>query len=743
MGDTLGTLRIFDATDGPFGLCGRFLAELGADVSAVRSETSDDSLSTVRSRRYINVPKHMFWGTRKNLLEELGKGSGRLGGFDVVIVDDSCALAGGLKQLAQGLADSGRIPVTCAISWFGANGGPFGEWRGSEAVMQAVSGLAATTGVPDDEPTLSRTAIIEHATGYYAAASILAALRQPVRHDARRFLDVCAYDVGVNYLFLFLSRYWVLGERGGPLGNRHSTCAPWNLYPCADGAIVICTTTNKQWERLCQLMGCPGAPNIYPTPTARYQHVDEVDRLVSDWTKCHSVDSVASLLRGIQIAAAPVRAMNELLADQHFIERQLATMSEMQSPSIGDQRGVELTPGSAFKLSKTPAVTRPSTSESPSHLHGAATTRRLKAPRVVELGAYGAGPYVGRLLAELGARVIKIEPPDGDPVKNFQPQINGESYPYLLYNSGKRSISLDLRSETGLAAARSIIRGADALIENLAPGTMNRLGLGYDQVKAINPNLVYCSVSGFGRRGPLSDLLAYDTIIQAASGCMDLTRTRNEGIPVKVGISVADLLPPTAGAAAILAALYYCDRNDQASGQFIDMAMFDVLALATQNNWHTSASSSEPDHANGRRPIVAKCHDGYVVVEMRNSEDLSLLGKVLDIGAAQASGVAGAVVNALPVWASKLRSAEVAGRLQSAGIPAAPVLDVASVAEHEHTHYRQLISVSESSSGSRAPSTRSAMKSVESLPVLSLGPVPLAWTPSELVGDQSGSCWEW
>ncbi|MBN8920134.1 MAG: CoA transferase [Rhizobiales bacterium] len=202
--------------------------------------------------------------------------------------------------------------------------------------------------------------------------------------------------------------------------------------------------------------------------------------------------------------------------------------------------------------------------------------------RVLDLTNVLAGPYCGYQLALLGADVIKVEAPGGGDLARqlgASPELNRAhmGVSFLAQNAGKRSITLDLKAETDRAHFRDLVASADALVENFRPGVMTRLGFGYELLRAIRPDLVYCAISGFGQTGPLKDNPAYDQIIQGLSGVMSITGTP-ESAPLRVGYPVCDTIGGLAGAFAIAAALVR--RAKTREGAFLDVSMLEATLSA-------------------------------------------------------------------------------------------------------------------------------------------------------------------
>ncbi len=199
----------------------------------------------------------------------------------------------------------------------------------------------------------------------------------------------------------------------------------------------------------------------------------------------------------------------------------------------------------------------------------------LQGIRVLDFTRVLAGPSAALALADLGAEVIKIEPPGtGDETRSFPPFREGESHYYIAINRGKKSIVIDLKSEAGVQLVKDLAAKCDIVIENYRPGVMDRLGLGYDTLAAINPRLIYCSISGFGMNGPLKDRPSFDIVLQAMSGALSVNGEPG-ALPTKLGIPLGDLIGGINGPISILAALH--ERHATGRGRYIDISLFDGM----------------------------------------------------------------------------------------------------------------------------------------------------------------------
>jgi itaconate CoA-transferase len=211
----------------------------------------------------------------------------------------------------------------------------------------------------------------------------------------------------------------------------------------------------------------------------------------------------------------------------------------------------------------------------------------LSGVRVLALEVSVAGPHTTRILGDMGAEVIKIEKPGtGDLIRNWDTAVRGLSSGYVWLNGNKRSFAIDLKKKAGLDAVLRLAERADVVLENFAPGVAERMGLGAEELRARNPRLIYCSLSGYGQDGPYRDVKAYDLLIQGEAGIIATTGYPDK--PAKVGLPIIDLASSMYAAIAILLALY--QREKTGTGQFIDIAMFDSavawLGYFPHHYWH-------------------------------------------------------------------------------------------------------------------------------------------------------------
>ncbi len=329
----------------------------------------------------------------------------------------------------------------------------------------------------------------------------------------------------------------------------------------------------------------------------------------------------------------------------------------------------------------------------------------LSGIRVLDLSRVLAGPYCTALLADLGAEVIKLEPPAGDDYRHIGPFKDGESALFTLNNRGKKSVVLDLKKPEDLELAQALAARVDVVVENFRPGVAARLGLGAVALREANPRLVYCSISGFGQDGPFKDLPAYDLVVQAMSGLMAATGEEG-GAPLKAGESIADLVAGLFASWSIMAALVR--RNATGQGATLDVAMYDALfSMLTTSHAQYFYGGVLPARVGNRHPLSTPfgcfgTSDGQVVIAVLNGGQFErlagLIGKpeIADdprfASDSSRTGHEPVLRTLIKDWSGRLTTREAVAALSAHGLPAAPILDIAEAAANEHALMRGLVS---------------------------------------------------
>ncbi len=329
----------------------------------------------------------------------------------------------------------------------------------------------------------------------------------------------------------------------------------------------------------------------------------------------------------------------------------------------------------------------------------------LEGLRILDLSRVLAGPYATMILADLGADVIKIEMPGtGDDSRNFGPYLHGESAYFMSLNRNKRSVTLNLKSPRGKQIIRELAAQVDVVIENFRPGTLEKLGLGYETLREINPRLIYAAISGFGRTGPYSQRPAYDGVVQAMGGVMSITGPE-DGTPTRVGTSIGDIIAGIFMATGVLSALAARERTGQ--GQLVDVAMLDCQVAILENAIARYGVTGEiPRPIGSRHPSVVplepfETQDGELMVAVGNDTVWLRLCEALerpDLGAdprftTNPSRLAH-YAELRPLLAEIFvtrTNADWQARLDAVGVPASPINNVPQVMEHPQVLAREML----------------------------------------------------
>lgn len=325
--------------------------------------------------------------------------------------------------------------------------------------------------------------------------------------------------------------------------------------------------------------------------------------------------------------------------------------------------------------------------------------------RVIDLSRILGGPYCGQILGDHGAEVLKIEPPQGDDTRSWGPPFrNGVASYYMGLNRNKTGMRLDLASETGREVLLGLLEGADVLVENFKTGTMEKWGLGYEQLSQRFPALIHCRVSGFGATGPLGGLAGYDAAVQAMAGIMSVNGEA-DGQPLRVGLPVVDLVTGLNAALGVLLALQ--DRARTGKGQFVEASLYDCgLSLLHPHAANWFMDGREPKLTGNAHPNIYP-YDAFptrtapIFLAVGNDRQFVLLCKHLgqpelaedeDFSRAAARSVNRANLRERLIGLLREHDGpRLAEELMAIGVPCAPVLSVSAALEHPHTAHREMV----------------------------------------------------
>lgn len=324
--------------------------------------------------------------------------------------------------------------------------------------------------------------------------------------------------------------------------------------------------------------------------------------------------------------------------------------------------------------------------------------------KIIDLTQAMSGPFATMLLGDLGAEVIKVEPPDGDQTRSWAPPyMDGLSSYFMSTNRNKKSISIDLKTPEGKEILKRLIESSDVLVENFRPGVMEKFGFSREEAMKLNCKLIYCSISGFGQTGPMKDLPGYDLVILAMSGLLGITGNPGSS-PVKFAVPIADITTALFAAVSILASLYR--RKDTGKGQYIDLSMLDsnFLVLTHQLTSYLSTGKN-PEKLGSAHSSIApyqafRTKDGYIVITVGTEKLWGIFCNILDPSLMAIKEFRSNVdrVEHRELLESRINklledktTSEVYKILSHAGIPCAPVNSVSEAVNNEQIKFREMI----------------------------------------------------
>lgn len=550
----------------------------------------------------------------------------------------------------------------------------------SELTLQAETGILSVTGQSGDEPTRAGIPLAASSAALLGTAGAVAALLERRRSGEGQIVECAERDALLAFVGSTAPSHFLLGRAPSRIGNRHVMAAPWNTYECADGWVVIATMGDRQWRELCLLMGQSdlAADEGFRGSEERVRNVDAVDRVVTDWTCQRSVESVIEELERVGVPVGPIAPPTPLTDDGDAADSATSKSSPCPFNLKSVERTGSCTDGEASLVA-----------ECDRHSAATAPLRPLAGQLIVEAGAYTAGPVAGRLLAALGARVVKLEPPDGEPTRRVALRINGDAYLYLLNNTDKQSLASSSDDEHDRALLRQLLGTADAVLTNLSSEQNARLALSQEDINQVSPRAVYCKISGYGDMAGAAQKKAFDTVVQATSGIMEVTGWPN-GMPTRLGISVADQLGASAAALAIVSALYA--RESQPStwnGLSAEISLQRVSQWATVEAWPRLGQPRRSSRNGNAHPWlrvddVYHTADGILALGTRRRSDvlsvLRLAKSIVETEPAPAltsgpgaQGI-GRVRATLTSWLMRLSTDDALRLCRQAGVPASRVL---------------------------------------------------------------------
>jgi crotonobetainyl-CoA:carnitine CoA-transferase CaiB-like acyl-CoA transferase len=669
-------------------LCGRLLADAGADVTA-----ADEGSGPPGGDRHAAYEWHRRYHGQRALRLRPADLAPLAEQADVVLADQDWVsrLAAAGHRLDDLTAGQPGL-VVAALTPYGLTG-PLAGHAASDLLLQAVTGIAMTNGYDGEPPLQAGVPIPTMAAAAFGASAVVAALVERQRSGRGQLIDVSGYDAALCCLGTLLPTVFRTGRHLRRIGNRHTMGAPWNAYPTSDGWVVITTMGQTLWHKVAALTGQDGLADDprFADPVDRVANVEELDEIISRWTRKSTTGQILDQCAGQDVPAGRIPTLTEALQDIQLRSRPVLAAGEDGRPFPGPLPSARDTD---------PVGDRPSAA--PDDPEPGLDTLPLDGVRVLELGAFTAGPLAGRLLGALGADVLKVEPPKGENCRSLTERVDGSGYLFHLNNTDKRGAVADLTAPEDRQRVQALAAGADVLLTNLSDGVLTAAGLDEAALRPAAPGLIYCAISAYGHTGPLAGRKAFDSVIQAHAGAMALTGWPS-GAPLKAAISWADVMSAALATFGVVCALYA--RPSTGRGRTIDLALLDAVAWSTQLRWAEAVvGDAEPSRlGNGHQTDaphgVYPCADGWLSLHVTSDDQWQSLAGLLDDDRADPDLATAAgrrarssiVDDAISEWTATRTATEAVTALSQAGVPAGPVQDLPAVVAHPHTSARGML----------------------------------------------------
>ncbi|MBI2166249.1 MAG: CoA transferase [Chloroflexi bacterium] len=611
----------------------------------------------------------------------------------------------------------GIIYVTCP--GFGYEG-PMWDWPSADRPAQAFSGFGSLSGPPGGPGEMVRTGgILDFNASAYIATGVLLGLLHRERTGLGLWVKLSQVGNGIAVQITRVGEYLATGETPMPMGTASASTVPHQAFLCQDRRyLAVGVVTDAQWQGLCKALGREdlAQDSRFATNLSRVQNRHVLISILEEVFQSKPARWWAIQLQRHGVPYSYFYDFESLQHHSHYRENNL--IPEIDIPHIGRMRFC----GLPWEFSRTPGQIRPSaypgqhTAEvltkgfgslpRASHI-GQRDGQKVSRPpleglKVVDCTQGLSGPYASLLMADCGAEVIKVEPPEGDYSRGFAPQVReGVSAAFLQLNRNKKGLALDLSLKSDRKRLRDLLQEADVFLVDWYPDLDQDPNLGYPALEKVNPRLVYCAISPFGEKGPFSDLPGSELVVQAMAGCWQFVGQPGAP-PLRWGADIASFAASLFVLQGVLAALFY--REQHGAGQRIGVSLLGALNCYLGLNW---AETNNPDEWNGHcqgftsppwRGIRVK--DGAVFLSFsREMTEEGLMQLIRDLGMEEALSdprfqmpaptltrrIAGTVNSAPEVWGKFLGSMtveEVVQFFQKYGSHAVPLNNLSQALSH-------------------------------------------------------------
>ena len=685
-------VRVLDAGGADSDAVSRLFADLGADVLKIEPPQGSPARHALPSMAGMSIPFALQNANKRGAVLDPGDATDcerliELAGSADIVVDDGTLAAYGTSCAA--LPERfGRL-VTLSVTDFGTTG-PHASWRATDAVLYAMSTALSRSGPTAGTPVLPPLGIASASAAVQAAWAALAAFYRRLRCGTGEYIDFSRYEAVVQSLDP------PFGSEGQAAVGLKKSNELWRgrprnqqLYPifaCRDGYVRICLLSPRQWRGMRAWLGEPEqfADPKFDTIAARYAASRELNEALAALCAGQTMaDLVAEgQRRGVPIAAVLTPA--QALSSEHF--QAVGALADVEpglsvpvGPFVVDGAHAGYTdPAPSLGADETAWATECSESAAAGSL-----TRPFEGMRILDLGVIVAGGELGRLFADLGAEVIKIESaayPDG--LRQTPPGMV-MSRSWALTHRNEYSLGLDLRHPSGGALFEKLVVGADAVFANFKPGTLASLGFSYQRLRELNPRIVLAESSAFGATGPWSERMGYGPLVRATTGVTWLWTSKDA--PLGSFYDATTIFPDHVSArltaVAALAALIGRDRTGSGAHVHISQAEAAVNQLATSYVAAEARAAGQPIVDDPAVHVVCPCEgdDEWCVISLRDDTDRAAMSAVT--GGLEPSD-----------WTRTRDKTDVAHALQRAGVPAAPMYRAVDVLADPQLTHRNMFS---------------------------------------------------
>ncbi len=635
----LSGVRVVDAVRGPLAMTTRYLAELGAQVDRIVGEVRLDPLVD----RIVSLGK-----TVHTFDHHAADAAPLLAAADIIVED--CGL-----DPARG----GPAQVVVSISPFGERNS-LSDWQMSDAVLHALSGELSRSGIRGREPLLPPGELAVQCAAAQAAFVTVQAYYFALRTGTGERIDFSVLDGAVQALDpgFGIGGSATLGRPAHLLSrDRPVKGFQYPILPCADGHVRLCLLAARQWQGMFRWMGEPQqfADPSFAKTAVRYKSPDllpAIARFFADKTRAQL--EAEAIAHGVPLSGLSTLA--EVPTLSHFVERATFRTARMGDDDYPLPDGCLVIDGERMTPTSAPSAALPSPARAAEPV-----SRPFEGVRVLDLGVIVVGAETGRLLADQGADVVKVESrsfPDGNR-QSYLPY--GLSASFAAGHRNKRGLGLDLRTPEGKALFLRLVEQADIVLSNFKPGTMESLGLGRDALTAINPRLISIESSAFGDAGPWSKRMGYGPLVRAATGLTTAWRYPDDPESFSDSITIyPDHVAARIGAIAAVALLIRRERTGRGGHASVAQAEVMLAQLGREIGLAVQGRAADAPSSSLYRSLG---DDEWIIVTQRDAAD----------AAAIASVCRGVPVNE---WAASLTPDDAARQLQAAGVPAARMLRV-------------------------------------------------------------------